>query len=171
MYHVCSCQRFQFPALSVQFKVLPFDMPNLFVFVIYCMCHPVRVSCIALSTCPSHSRHVTLKFELQSVFLVWITSHWIDVATWACDAIFRMCLSPVCCCFFFFLFCIHVFFFSAIFSRKVFRGWDCGTMYQNCVFLWTPLMVSPCGYMFGHANAKMLTPNDFYINILHTIFH
>lgn len=89
MYHVCRCQRFQFPALSVQFKVLPFDMLNLFVFEIYCVCHLVRVSCIALSTCPSRSRDTTLKSDLSSALLVWITSHWVDVATWACDAIFR----------------------------------------------------------------------------------
>lgn len=121
MYHVCRCQRLQFPALSVQVKVLLFDMPNLFVFEIYCVCHLVRVSCIALSTCPSCSRDVTLKFNLQSALLVWITSHWIDVATWACDAIFRMCgrvfrLSTAVSSSF-----LSVY-FSVIPSRKVLQG-------------------------------------------------
>lgn len=121
MYHVCRCQIFQFPALSVQFKVLPFDMLNLFVFEIYCVCHLVRVSCIALSTCPSCSRDITLKSDLQSVLLVWISSHWIDVATWACHAIFRtfgrvfLLSAAVSSSFFSVL-------FSAIPSRKVLQG-------------------------------------------------
>lgn len=153
MYHVCRCQRFQFPALSVQFKVLPFDMPNLFVFKIYCVCHLVRVSCIALSTCPSRSRDITLKSDLSSALLVWITSHWIDVATWACDAIFRtfgrvFLLSAAVSS----STSLSVIFLLPSLPEKCCRGWDGGTrIHQNCGFMNT------ChGLMSGnaHANAK-----------------